>query len=154
MSQVRFLCIMNRTTDPASGIPSSLSKAIDAAGSAPNIETGSGNSIAVRSSWMGFQSFLYPTEKQYLESLRLGNPNLIDQFSVSVEGGTSSDSMCVLFPRILLLFRKQDITDSTPSSQSVGSSQASKTENDEEWSIYGVMFPRHIAIVSVRPNGG
>jgi hypothetical protein len=143
---------MNNGTDPVSEIPSSSSRAIDAAGSPPNIEMGSGNSIAVRSTWVGFQKFLYCTENQYLQSLHLGNPSLIDQFSVSVKGGTSSDSMCVLFPRILLLFRKQNITDSARSSQSVGYPQEPETES-EKWSIYGVMFPRHIAIVSARLNG-
>src|SRR5271169_4621310 len=109
--------------------------------------------MAVNMHWVGLQSVLHNTERRYLTGLKLGNPHLVQNFWVTDDGGTRSNSMCVLFPKILLLFREQKESSALrferrdSLSASPPNSPTNTTRGPSKWSVYGVMFPRHILII-------
>jgi hypothetical protein len=115
--------------------------------------------MAVNIQWVGLQSILHATERRYLTGLNLGTPHLVQNFWVTDDGGTRSNSMCVLFPRILLLFREQKESlalrferrgsfDHSPPNSLLNSANG-----PPKWSVYGVMFPRHMLIIESTLNG-
>ena len=108
--------------------------------------------------WEGLQSRLHKTERQYLTSLNLGNPLLVQNFWVTDDGGIRSKSMCVLFPKILVLFREQKDSLDLHFKKPFGplpplSPPTSPTLERKKLSIYGVMFPRHMLVIESTVNG-
>ena len=118
-----------------------------------------GFDIAVNSLWIGLQSYLHRTERRYLTSLNLGHPRLVQNFWVTDDGGTRSNSMCVLFPRILLLFREQKESPALRFERrgsfdhSPPNSLPNSPRGPPKWSVYAVMFPRHMLMIESTPNG-
>lgn len=115
--------------------------------------------IAVNIQWVGLQSILHATERRYLTGLNLGTPHLVQNFWVTDDGGTRSNSMCVLFPRILLLFREQKESPALRFERrgsfdhSPPNSPLNSPNGPPKWSVYGVMFPRHMLIIESTLNG-
>ena len=115
--------------------------------------------MAVNMHWVGLQAVLHPSERRYLTGLNLGNPHLVQNFWVTDDGGTRSNSMCVLFPKILLLFREQKESSALrferPNSlgTSPPNSHTTTARGPSKWSVYGVMFPRHMLIIETTLNG-
>ena len=91
-----------------SEIPSHATSVMEEAATISNVEKDTSEvDMAVNMHWAGLQSVLHSTERRYLSGLNLGNPHLVQNFWVTDDGGTRSNSMCVLFAKILLLFREQ-----------------------------------------------
>ena len=108
--------------------------------------------------WEGLQSRLHRTERRYLTSLGLGNPLLAQNFWVTDDGGSRSKSICVLFPKILLLFRVQKDTPDLHFKKPFGPLPPLSPPNSpkvecKKLSVYGVMFPRHMLIIESTLNG-
>jgi hypothetical protein len=102
--------------------------------------------------WAGLQGMLHPTEKEYLEGLHLGSPKLVEEFNVVDEGGSGGLSTCVLFPKVLLLFREQH--ESTHLHFEKGECSHHHDHGVlPKWSCYAVLFPRHISNIALTPNG-
>src|SRR5271170_6287066 len=112
--------------------------------------------MAVNIHWVGLQSVLHCTERRYLAGLNLGTPLLVQNFWVTDDGGTRSNSMCVIFPRILLLFREQKESPALRFERRGSfdhSPPDSSPRESPKWSVYGVMFPRHMLIIESTLNG-
>jgi hypothetical protein len=80
-----------------------------------------------------------PTEKHYIDLLRLGRPLLCDNFQVFPDGEVPANTFCALFPHVLLLCRVQ----------SVHTSYSSLYPNNlypqpDVSLVYGYLYPRHI----------
>jgi hypothetical protein len=91
-------------------------------------------------------------ENRYLEDLHLGPPILVHEFNVFDEGGSGGLSTCALFPKVLLLFRKQH--ESTHLHFERGVCMHHMEDGDlPKWSCYAVLFPRHINHIALTPNG-
>jgi hypothetical protein len=102
--------------------------------------------------WAGLQGMLHPTEKEYLDGLHLGSPKLVEEFNVVDEGGSGGVSTCVLFPKVLLLFREQH--ESTHLHFERGGCLHHVDHGVlPKWSCYAVLFPRHISNIAPTPNG-
>lgn len=143
-----------------SEIPLSATSVMEEAATISNIEQDTSElDMAVNMHWAGLQSVLHSTECRYLNGLKLGNPHLVQNFWVTDDGGTRSNSMCVLFAKILLLFREQKESSALRFERrdSLGASPPNSptnpTSGPSKWSVYGVMFPRHILIIEPTLNG-
>jgi hypothetical protein len=101
--------------------------------------------------WTGFQNSLHETERRYLNELHLGDPKLVQEFNVCDEGGSGGLSTCVLFPKVLLLFREQH--ESAHLHFESGHSVHHADGVPSKWSVYAVIFPRHVSNIVPKPNG-
>jgi hypothetical protein len=79
---------------------------------------------------------MLPAERAYIESLRLGPPQLSDSFSVFKDGELPDSTFCILFPQVLLLCRLQPVHISFASTYMFQQTQVAL--------VYGYIYPRHI----------
>ena len=102
--------------------------------------------------WAGLQTMLHETERRYLNELHLGEPKLIEEFNVCDEGGSGGISTCVLYPKVLLLFRKQH--ESTHLHFEKGTCVHHVDHRVlPKLSVYAIIFPRHVSRIVPKPNG-
>jgi len=117
-----------------------------------NIQPHSPTSRSILLQWAGLQTMLHQTERRYLNELHLGEPKLVEEFNVCDEGGSGGISTCVLFPKVLLLFREQH--ESTHLRFERGTSVHYVDDRVRpKWSVYAIIFPRHVNQIVPKPNG-
>ena len=117
-----------------------------------NIQPQSPTSRSILLQWAGLQTMLHQTERRYLDELHLGEPKLVEEFNVYDEGSSGGISTCVLFPKVLLLFREQHESTHLHFERGTSVHYVDHTA-PPKWSVYAIIFPRHVNQVVPKPNG-
>jgi hypothetical protein len=92
-------------------------------------------------------TFLQEGERNYLDTLGLGLPLLIQECFYITEDGSArpQKAVCMLFNDILLLCRYQAESSLTSWDQTPASSRlVTTTPETEKLFVYGYLYPRHI----------
>ena len=102
--------------------------------------------------WSGFLTTLEDSERSYLDSLKLGQPQSLHRFEVTKyrDGSRADNVVAVLYSDVFLLFRgrnQDQLASWTTSSLQTPNFQ------DERLFLYSYLYPRHIVGIEATRNG-